>query len=83
MTFEIGTNLSAVLIALIAIIPAVIAAVYARNASKTSTSTHELVNSRMSQLLELSESTSRLEGVREGEQQQRDRQAPAIQNGNE
>ena len=77
MTFDIGTNLSGVLIAFIAIIPATVAAIYARNAAKTSVATHDLVNSRMDELVGVASSTSRLEGVLQGEQRQRDRDAPA------
>jgi len=45
VTFEIGANLSNVLIALIAGVPAIVAALYARSASKQATAVHtELVN---------------------------------------
>lgn len=76
-TFDIGTNLSGVLIAFIAIIPATVAAIYARNAAKTAVATHNLVNSRMDELVGIASETSHLEGVLQGEQQQRDRDAPS------
>ena len=44
MSFDIGNNLTAVLIALIAAIPAIIAAYYARQASKISAKTDATVN---------------------------------------
>ena len=81
MSFEIGTNLSAVLIALIAIIPALAAAYFARRAANQTVATHDLVNNRMTELLSATRTTSRAEGVREGEQQQRDRQSPPSNGG--
>ena len=69
-TVEIGDNLTGVLIALIAGIPAIIAAFYAWKANTTAASavgkavqTHDLVNSRMTELLELTRKSSRAEGV--------------------
>lgn len=52
MTIELGTNLTAVLIALIAAIPAIIAAFYARRANNTSTATHIAVNGRLGEMLQ-------------------------------
>lgn len=78
MNVEIGSNFTAVLLALIAIIPATIAAIYARNAGKQANETHELVNNRMSELLTAQTSVAHAEGVLSGEQSQRDRMAPAI-----
>jgi hypothetical protein len=50
-TVDIGSNLTAVLIALIAAVPAIIAAFYARKASNTSTATSSQVDGRMTEML--------------------------------
>ena len=78
MTFEIGSNLATVLVALFAAVPAIIAALYARSAAKGSDATHELVNSRMGELLTAATGVAKAEGVAQGEQAQRDRSGPHI-----
>lgn len=66
MSFEVGDNLTTVLLALFALagpIVAAIAAYYARQANAKAVQTHDLVNSRMSELLTLTRASSRAEGV--------------------
>ena len=72
----------AVLIALIATVPAIIAAVASALAlrqtvinSRKTEGIHNLINSRMSELLDSARTTAHAEGVAAGEQAQRDRQA--------
>jgi len=80
VSFDLGPNLTQIFLAGIAIIPAIIAAYYARKAGLAAleakavaedsivkaVETHDLVNSRMSELLELTRSSARAEGVVEG-----------------
>ena len=41
--------------------------------------THQLINSRLDELLKAARSLAHAEGVAEGEQAQRDRQSPAVE----
>src|ERR1035437_4795102 len=66
MTFDIGSNLAAVLMALIAALGSFIAAYFAYKANTKSTATHDLVNGRMSQLLTATNAISRAQGVKAG-----------------
>lgn len=81
MSFDLGPNLTQIFLALVAIVPAIIAAYYARKAGlqaieakevaldsvAKAVETHDLVNSRMSELLEMTRAASRAEGVIEGQ----------------
>lgn len=78
MEFEIGSNLSTVLIAMFAAIPAIIAAFYARNAAKGAETTHDLVNSRMTELLNASTGQAKAAGIAQGEQAERDRSSSPL-----
>ncbi len=69
MSFDIGPNLSSILVALIAAIPAIIAARYAYKANDVSEKTRDDVNGRMGQLIEV----TRAEGVTAGASEERDR----------
>jgi hypothetical protein len=73
MTIDIGSNLTTVLMALIAAIGSIVAAFFAYKASgraATATiqaaATHNLVNSRMTELLALSNAAARANGVAAG-----------------
>ncbi len=75
----------AVLVALIAAVGSVVAAVVSGFAllqgRRNGTAVHEthlLINSRMTELLRLAAQAAHAEGKAEGEQNQRDRQAPAV-----
>jgi len=63
---DIGANLTAVLIALIAGVPAAIAAFYGHKAATKITETHELVNSQTARLVTIEKAASRAEGVTAG-----------------
>lgn len=63
MTVEIGPNLATVLVGLVAAIPGLLAAYYARKATGIATSTHELVNSQSQLLLKATASEAKAEGV--------------------
>ena len=66
MTIDIGSNLAAVLMALIAALGSFIAAYFAYRANTQSTTTHALVNGRMTQLLTSTNAISRAQGVAAG-----------------
>lgn len=66
MTFDIGDNLANILIALIAAIPAIIAARYAYKANDTSEKTRVNVDGKMDTLLEASIGRAKAEGIIEG-----------------
>lgn len=65
-----------VLIALIAAIASMVSAVVSSVAVVRIRQTHDLVNSRMTELLEVARGRSRAEGVIAGEQAERDRRSP-------
>ena len=65
-TIDIGPNLTAVMIAIIAGVPSIVAAFYARKANSTAASTHDLVNSQTDALLAASNSVAFREGVDAG-----------------
>ena len=67
MTFDIGQNLTTVLIALLAAIPAIIAAWFARKAQQQSSVTGSQVNGRMTELLNLTRVASHNEGLALGQ----------------
>ena len=66
VTFDIGSNLAAVLMALIAALGSFIAAFFAYKASAKTVQTHDLVNGRMTQLLTMTNAVSRAQGVQAG-----------------
>ena len=66
MTLDIGSNLETVLMALIAAIGSIVAAFFAYRSASKATLTHNLVNSRMTELLALSNATARAQGVAAG-----------------
>ena len=66
MTLEFGSNLTSVLLALITAAGAFTAAFFAYRANTKSTLTHNLVNSRMTELLALSNAAARAQGVAAG-----------------
>jgi hypothetical protein len=66
VTIDIGSNLAAVLMALIAALGSFTAAYFAYRANNKSTATHDLVNGRMSQLLTATNAISRAQGVTAG-----------------
>ena len=66
MTIDIGSNLAAVLMALIAALGSFIAAWFAYKANTQSSTTHALVNGRMTQLLTSTNAISRAQGVTAG-----------------
>ena len=66
VTFDIGSNLAAVLMALIAALGSFIAAFFAYKANTKSTATHNLVNGRMTQLITATNAISRAQGVAAG-----------------
>jgi hypothetical protein len=67
MTFDIGQNLTTVLIALLAAIPAIIAAWFARKAQMQSSTTSAQVNGRMTEMLNLTRVASHNEGLALGQ----------------
>ena len=66
MTLDIGSNLAAVLMALIAALGSFVAAYFAYRANSQSSTTHALVNGRMTQLLTSTNAISRAQGVTAG-----------------
>ena len=66
MTFDIGSNLAAVLMALIAAFGSFVAAFFAYKANTKTAATHDLVNGRMTQLLTTTNAISRAQGVTAG-----------------
>jgi molybdopterin-biosynthesis enzyme MoeA-like protein len=66
VTFDIGSNLAAVLMALIAAAGSFVAAFFAYKASNKTIATHNLVNGRMTQLLTTTNAISRAQGVAAG-----------------
>jgi hypothetical protein len=67
MTFDIGQNLTTVLIALLAAVPAIIAAWWARKAQVQSAQTSAQVNGRMTELLNLTRVAAHNEGLALGQ----------------
>jgi hypothetical protein len=65
----------AVVVSLIGAVGAIIAALIAGFALVQTRATHQLINSRMTELLDLTKTAARAEGKAEGEQAQRDRPA--------
>lgn len=72
IVFDIGQNITTILLALIASIPAAIAAFYAHKANKAtevgnklSKETHDLVNSQSEALLAVTKTSAHAEGVLE------------------
>ena len=63
MTIDIGSNLAAVLMALIAALGSFVAAFFAFKANTNSTSTHSLVDGKMTELLTVSKDAARAQGV--------------------
>jgi hypothetical protein len=66
VTLEFGSNLTSVLLALITAAGAFTAAFFAYQASTKTILTHNLVNSRMTELLALSNAAARAQGVAAG-----------------
>jgi hypothetical protein len=66
MTIDIGSNLAAVLMALIAALGSFVAAFFAFKANSQTATTHMLVNGRMTQLLTSTNAISRAQGVAAG-----------------
>ena len=73
MTIDIGPNLVSVIIAIIGAISSIVAAYFASKASTsankasvTTTSTHDLVNGRMGELIDATSAVARAQGVSAG-----------------
>ena len=71
--FDFGPNITSIFLALITSIAAIIAAYFARNANTKAdatlaktTETHNLVNGRMDELLALTRTASKAEGISAG-----------------
>jgi hypothetical protein len=66
-----------VIVAIVGTIGSIITSVIAAAAVMQTRQTHQLINSRMTELLRIAQQAARAEGVAAGEQSQRDRTAEA------
>ena len=73
MTFDIGNNITVVLLAIIAAFPAVVAAYYGHKAATKIDLTHDLVNGQSEKLNAAIAGQAHAEGVVVGENAQRER----------